>query len=150
MGRKKFQIDTVMDSIYMYNYIQANEQKIKDEFYQDNIDSDAINSFDDRLWTLHDMFGQYGYAVHDDSMFRTIQTSLLYLLSQKRITKIRTTIRAKRMSMGVSKKQITIEIDVHEALKKYSQGNKQTLSDAIKSLLINYNAQAMCKAETGN
>lgn len=134
MGRRKFKIDTAMDSMNMHHYLCAHEQTIKNEFYESS-DVDFDDNFEDLLLVLHDIANEEEYA---DSMFRSLQTELLYLLCRERINKIRTTLRAKRSSGHKSKKQLTIDSSVYQELKKYSEEHDLTLSNAIKSLLDNY------------
>ena len=136
MGREKFKIVTDMDSMYMHIYLHTHEQTIRNEFYELN-DVSYDNYFDSLLNILIDidMANEESYA---DSMYRSMQTNFLYLLAKERINKIRATIRAKRMFDRKSKKQLTIDIDVHAKLKKYARKNNHTLSGAIKYLLDNY------------
>lgn len=136
MGREKFKIVTDMDSKYMHDYLSTNEQIIRNEFYESKNVNDRSH-FEDLLEVLINMDKDHE-EVYSDSMFKSIQTTFLYLLSEERRNKIRTTIRVKRMLEQKDKKQLTIDSATHEGLKKFADDHSTTLSDAIKYLLENY------------
>ncbi len=136
MGREKFRITTAFDSEIMHLYLRSHKEVIRNEFSnsKDMGTDDHKNLIDclDIYTELNDK------SIYNVDVYRSAQTTFLYRLSEQRRNKIRTTIRSRRMSSHNDKKQLTINIDVHTKLKKYAKEHNQTLSEAIKCLLDNY------------
>ena len=135
MGRKKFEIETDIDSINLSIYLHKWQNIIISEYCDDekNTEMECEKLKDAIILLCRD----YEEGVPAKDMY-WIQTYMLKLLSEERRKKIRITLRAKRKRKK-NKKQLTINSDVYIKLKKYSESQKVTLSEAIESLLLSKN-----------
>ncbi len=133
MGRNKFTIETSIDSTNLSIYLKKWQNDILNEYRADKRNTEKeYRSFSEFIDVLCNQAEEEDYPV---DVYWHMQTLILYHVGEERRNAIRTTLRAKRNKKN-NKKQLTIHDDVYVKLKKYSQHQNMTLSDAIKSLLL--------------
>jgi len=140
MARPKFKIDNKIDKRNFLKYLENNRDKVLSAIKSINTDDmpwEEIKSLETVFVTLWERITSATYILDTpiEKYFEDL-TTLLYMLPESTISKIRSSLRANRKSStDKGKVQLTIDKQVHGALSAYASENGLTLSDAVQDLL---------------
>lgn len=128
MARPKFKIENKLDKRNFLKYLENNREKVLSDLES----KEAFVSFWEKITSA-----EYILDNSLDTYFVDL-TTLLYMLPDPTISRIKVSLRSMRKSNS-SKGKTLLSVDnaVHSALSSFAQSNKLSLSDALALLLKN-------------
>jgi len=126
MARPKFKIENKLDKRNFLKYLENNREKVLSDLES----KDAFVSFWKKITSA-----EYILDNSIDTYFVDL-TTLLYMLPDPTISRIKVSLRSMRKSNS-SKGKTLLSVDnaVHSDLSSFAQSNKLSLSDALALLL---------------
>ncbi|MCF6244365.1 MAG: hypothetical protein L3J43_04960 [Sulfurovum sp.] len=128
MARPKFKIENKLDKRNFLKYLDNNRENILSDLES----KEAFVSFCKKITSA-----EYILDNSIDNYFVDL-TTLLYMLPDPTISRIKVSIRSMRKpNSSKGKTLLSVDNAVHSALSSFAQSNKLSLSDALSLLLKN-------------